>query len=580
MTSYPPITTMVWQSLLPRERKKLFWIWVVIMVQMVVETFSLGLIIPVVGLLTQDSYLVSVPFVAQYLRDFTQSQVLVVSMMFMSALFVSKSFFVFWATKFQQRFTTSVSSRIAQTTFLKYLRQPYEFHLERNSATLIANVDNARSIVSGGLDPMLLLLTDGIVSLGLFALLIYVEPVGTILVVALFSVSSLVIRTITKGPIARWGELRKFHSREVFRHMQQGLGAVKEIKVMGREHQFLDAHERHLRLRMEMDRRFTTMQSIPRLSFEALAMIGLCVLVVVMVASNKPVSAVMPTLGLFAVTAFRVIPSVSRMLASIQTINYTTPIAATIFRDAGLREDFDEAVKTNRQFSFAISFEHVTFRYTGSQRSVLNDVSFVINRGDAVGIIGSSGSGKSTLINIVLGLLAPSSGRMLVDGEDITVCRRWWQNQIGYVPQDIYLIDDTLRKNIAFGISDDEIDEIALQRAVADAQLDMFIASLPAGLETVVGERGVRLSGGQCQRIGIARALYNNPLVLILDEATSALDSETEAGVMQAVRGLFGKKTVLIIAHRTSTVAYCDRIFSLNDGELVGIGNPTEMLTE
>ena len=571
---------MVWQSLLPRERKKLFWIWVVIMVQMVVETFSLGLIIPVVGLLTQDSYLVSVPFVAQYLRDFTQSQVLVVSMMFMSALFVSKSFFVFWATKFQQRFTTSVSSRIAQTTFLKYLRQPYEFHLERNSATLIANVDNARSIVSGGLDPMLLLLTDGIVSLGLFALLIYVEPVGTILVVALFSVSSLVIRTITKGPIARWGELRKFHSREVFRHMQQGLGAVKEIKVMGREHQFLDAHERHLRLRMEMDRRFTTMQSIPRLSFEALAMIGLCVLVVVMVASNKPVSAVMPTLGLFAVTAFRVIPSVSRMLASIQTINYTTPIAATIFRDAGLREDFDEAVKTNRQFSFAISFEHVTFRYTGSQRSVLNDVSFVINRGDAVGIIGSSGSGKSTLINIVLGLLAPSSGRMLVDGEDITVCRRWWQNQIGYVPQDIYLIDDTLRKNIAFGISDDEIDEIALQRAVADAQLDMFIASLPAGLETVVGERGVRLSGGQCQRIGIARALYNNPLVLILDEATSALDSETEAGVMQAVRGLFGKKTVLIIAHRTSTVAYCDRIFSLNDGELVGIGNPTEMLTE
>lgn len=580
MMPYPPITTMVWKSLLPHERKKLFGIWVVIMVQMVVETFSLGLIIPVVGLLTRDSYADSIPFVAQYFRGLTQSQVLVISMASMSVIYVAKSFFVFWATKLQQNFSTSVAVRIAQTTFLKYLRQPYEFHLERNSATLIANVDNARSIVSGGLDPILLLLTDGIVSLGLFTLLVYVEPVGTILVITLFGVFGLLIRSITKGPISRWGELRKFHSREVFRHMQQGLGAVKEIKIMGREQQFLDAHQKHLELRMEMDRRYTTMQSIPRLSFESLAMVGLGAVVVVMVASSKPLTDIMPTLGLFAATAFRVIPSIGRMLASIQTISYSTPIAATIFRDVGLAEEYVESVREDRNFQSYLEFRRVNFGYAGSKFSVLKEVSFFINRGEAVGIVGSSGAGKSTLIDIVLGLLTPTSGKVFVDGQDMTVCRRWWQDQIGYVPQDIYLIDDTLRNNIAFGIPEIEIDEVAVQQAVDAAQLNVFVDSLPAGLGTVVGERGVRLSGGQCQRIGIARALYHNPSVLVLDEATSALDSETEAGVMEAVRKLFGEKTVLIIAHRTSTVAHCDRIFRFHDGELVDSGDPSKMLNE
>lgn len=580
MMPYPPITTMVWKSLLPHERKKLFGIWVVIMVQMVVETFSLGLIIPVVGLLTRDSYADSIPFVAQFFRGLTQSQVLIISMASMSVIYVAKSFFVFWATKLQQNFSTSVAVRIAQTTFLKYLRQPYEFHLERNSATLIANVDNARSIVSGGLDPILLLLTDGIVSLGLFTLLVYVEPVGTILVITLFGVFGLLIRSITKGPISRWGELRKFHSREVFRHMQQGLGAVKEIKIMGREQQFLDAHQKHLELRMEMDRRYTTMQSIPRLSFESLAMVGLGAVVVVMVASSKPLTDIMPTLGLFAATAFRVIPSIGRMLASIQTISYSTPIAATIFRDVGLAEEYVESVREDRNFQSYLEFRRVNFGYAGSKFSVLKEVSFFINRGEAVGIVGSSGAGKSTLIDIVLGLLTPTSGKVFVDGQDMTVCRRWWQDQIGYVPQDIYLIDDTLRNNIAFGVPEIEIDEVAVQQAVDAAQLNAFVDSLPAGLGTVVGERGVRLSGGQCQRIGIARALYHNPSVLVLDEATSALDSETEAGVMEAVRKLFGEKTVLIIAHRTSTVAHCDRIFRFHDGELVDSGDPSKMLNE
>lgn len=580
MMPYPPITTMVWKSLLPHERKKLFGIWVVIMVQMVVETFSLGLIIPVVGLLTRDSYADSIPFVAQYFRGLTQSQVLIISMASMSVIYVAKSFFIFWATKLQQNFSTSVAVRIAQTTFLKYLRQPYEFHLERNSATLIANVDNARSIVSGGLDPILLLLTDGIVSLGLFALLVYVEPVGTIFVITLFGFFGLLIRSITKGPISRWGELRKFHSREVFRHMQQGLGAVKEIKIMGREQQFLDAHQKHLELRMEMDRRYTTMQSIPRLSFESLAMVGLGVVVVVMVASSKPLTDIMPTLGLFAATAFRVIPSIGRMLASIQTISYSTPIAATIFRDVGLAEEYVESVKVDRNFHSYLEFRRVNFGYAGSKHSVLKEVSFFINRGEAVGIVGSSGAGKSTLIDIVLGLLTPTSGKVFVDGQDMTVCRRWWQDQIGYVPQDIYLIDDTLRNNIAFGVPEFEIDEVAVQQAVDAAQLNAFVDSLPAGLGTVVGERGVRLSGGQCQRIGIARALYHNPSVLVLDEATSALDSETEAGVIEAVRKLFGEKTVLIIAHRTSTVAHCDRIFRFHDGELVDSGDPSKMLNE
>ena len=569
---------MVWQTLNAAERRRLFGIWVLILIGMILETFSLGLIIPMVGLLTQDDYKTKIPFGESLFSDLDQRQLLVVAMLFVVIIYIIKSSFVYWSALHQRRFVNAASARVSQETFTKYLRQPYEFHLERNSATLIANVENAKAIITGGLDPILVLLTDGLVAIGLFSLLIYIEPVGTLCVVALFSVSAVTFRVLTRERIHRWGTARKFHSRKVLQHLQQGLGGAKEIKVLGREQQFLMDHERHLYSNMDVDRRFTMMQLLPRLWLETLTMIGLAALVLIMIGSGTSISSILPTLGLFAATAFRVMPSISRILASIQTIGYTRPLALTVFRDLQLTEDVDQRVGTRSEFEQSIELVDVTFRYKDAHRSALSNVSFRVDRGEAVGIIGTSGAGKSTLVDVLLGLLSPSSGKVCVDGKDIADHRRWWQDQVGYVPQTIYLTDDTLLNNVAFGLPAEDIDRDAVGRAIAAAQLDEFVGSLPDGLDTIVGERGVRLSGGQRQRIGIARALYHDPSVLVLDEATSALDSETESGVMEAVRGLLGKKTVIIVAHRTTTVSYCNRILRFEDGSLVAQGSPAELL--
>lgn len=545
---------------------------------MVLETFSLGLIIPIVSLLTQEDYKSRIPLGDSVLADVSQRQVLVLAMAFIVLVHVTKSAFVYFSALNQRRFINSVAARISHDTFKRYLRQPYQFHLERNSAHLISNVDNAKALITGGLDPILVVLTDGLVVVGLLALLLFVEPLGTLCIVALFSISTLSFRMLTRRRIVHWGVARKLHFQQVLQHLQQGLAGAKEIKVLGREKQFLIDHERHLHASMDVDRRFTMIQLLPRLWLETLTVVGLAALVSVIVGSGASLSSILPLLGLFAATAFRVMPSISRILASFQTISYTLPIAKTVFEDFQLVEEVDQFGQTPSAFEKSIEFVGVFFRYEITGRPALRDVNFRIERGEAVGVIGASGAGKSTLVDVLLGLLAPSAGEVCVDEVNIANHRRWWQDQIGYVPQTIYLTDDTLLSNVAFGLPAEDIDRAAVERAISASQLDEFVNSLPEGLNTVVGERGVRLSGGQRQRIGIARALYHDPSVLVLDEATSALDSETESGVMEAVRGLLGKKTVIIVAHRTTTVSYCNRILRFEDGSLVAQGSPSEIL--
>jgi ABC-type multidrug transport system fused ATPase/permease subunit len=288
---------------------------------------------------------------------------------------------------------------------------------------------------------------------------------------------------------------------------------------------------------------------------------------------------IVPTLALFAAAAFRLMPSVTRILNAIHTLRYGTPV------DDALYDELKDAVyqppakATTRAPAFHTSIElsNITYSYPDGHRPALDAVSLAVRKGESVGFVGPSGCGKSTLVDLVLGLFVADAGRVMVDGQDIQQNVRAWQDQIGYVPQSVYLTDDTLRRNVAFGLANHQIDEAAVQRAIKAAQLDEFVASLPNGLETIVGERGVRLSGGEHQRIGIARALYHDPAVLVLDEATSALDAATEQGVMRAVTALQGSKTLLIVAHRISTVAQCDRLYRLEQGRVVAAGEPSQV---
>jgi ABC-type multidrug transport system fused ATPase/permease subunit len=312
---------------------------------------------------------------------------------------------------------------------------------------------------------------------------------------------------------------------------------------------------------------------LPRLWLELLAVVGLATLVIVMLAQGREMATIVPTLGLFAAAAFRLMPSVNRVLNSAQALRYYLPVVNTLREELKLAAPEQTARRqpgpATSGFQTEICLANICYTYPSAAAPALKNLIIRIRKGESVGFVGPSGSGKSTLVDVILGLLTPGAGQVLVDGENIQHDLRAWQDQIGYVPQSIYLTDDTLRRNVAFGLADEAIDDAAVKRAVRAAQLEEFVAGLPKGLETFVGERGIRLSGGQRQRIGIARALYHDPAVLVLDEATSALDMATERGVMQAVNALQGSKTLLIVAHRLSTVGGCDRLYRLEQGRIV-----------
>ncbi|MFN3667225.1 MAG: ABC transporter ATP-binding protein, partial [Sediminibacterium sp.] len=322
-----------------------------------------------------------------------------------------------------------------------------------------------------------------------------------------------------------------------------------------------------------------TLQQIPRLYLELLAVMGLSGLIIMMLVQGKPLSLLLPTLGVFVVGAFRMIPSVNRIMISIQGIKSAEPVVQVLYDEFKMFERAKEPDPVNAiHFTSEIIANNVSFKYESAKSITLKNVSISIKKGESVGFFGSSGSGKSTLVDIILGLLKANEGAVTVDGVNIQDNIRSWQTQIGYVPQTIYLTDDSLLKNIAFGVDDENIDLAAVNRAIDAAQLNEFISSLPDGMQTKVGERGVRLSGGQRQRIGIARALYHDPEFLVLDEATSSLDNSTESAVMEAVNLLRGQKTLLIVAHRLSTLKHCDRLYQLSKGIIIKQGSVENMI--
>jgi ABC-type multidrug transport system fused ATPase/permease subunit len=549
-----------------------------VIVGMFLETISLGIVVPIIGILTQDDYQQKYPFIVDIFGNLSREELISAVMVAMVLIYVVRSLFLFWSLWIQKGFSASVSGRLSQSLFSIYLRQPYMFHLQRNSSTLMRNAKNATSVVTCGVDPFLVLLTDGLVAIAMFALLIAVEPVGTLAVLLVFGLSTFVFQRTTRRRIDNWGYQVDYHETKILQHLQEGFGGAKDVKVLGRENEFLSQHEKHLGESIRINRIYNVILTLPRSFMEIITIVGLCLLVVSMVVRGRELADIVPILGLFAAAAFRVMPSINRLLMATQTLIFNRSIIASVYKDFLLDSPESHSLKSETKFATQLELTDVSFKYPTAATASLQNVSLVVKRGEAVGFVGPSGAGKSTLVDVILGLFAPTSGVVKVDGQDVQQNLRNWQNQIGYVPQAIYLTDDTLRRNVAFGLNDENIDDNLVRNAIRLAQLEEFVATLPEKLETVVGERGVRLSGGQRQRIGIARALYHNPSVLVLDEATSSLDTPTEHGVMQAVQALQGSKTVLIVAHRLSTVEYCDRLYKIENARITEEGTFHEVV--
>jgi ATP-binding cassette, subfamily B, bacterial PglK len=572
------------------ERRDTIIFFLLMLVAMLLETFSIGLIVPLIKVLSDPEVISSTNYLSGAINflGIENYRLLVISVSVALVLaFLIKNLYLAFFIWFKVRFISNLRMNLSNRLFQTYLSQPYTFHLQRNSGQLLQNISTEVLIFTGRLlTPMAVLMSELLVLIGLVILLLIVEPAGALIIMTTFSIIGWLIISLTRPHIKRWGKLRQFHDGKRIQHLQQGLGGVKVALMLQKTDYFLGQYQYHNSQSTYAGKRQGFFSEILRTWFEVLAVIGVAIMILLLTIQDHKVSTVFVVLGVFAAAAFRIMPSVTRIIAAIQSIRYSMPVLNRLHEEFKIKESsyyrasFKDDKKKRSNFSDKLIFNNVSFSYPETNKPSLNDVTIKIKHGECIGIIGSSGAGKTTLVDILLGLIQPDSGKISIDGNDISDSVSNWQRQIGYVPESIFLIDDSLRKNIAFGIPDNEINDDLIEKAIRSAQLEDFVKTLPDGVNTFVGERGIRISGGQRQRIGIARALYHDPKVLVFDEATSALDNSTEREIMKTVHLMHQYKTIIIIAHRLSTVEKCDRLYVLDFGKIIDEGIPSDLLPQ
>lgn len=548
------------------------------------EALSIGLVFPLMLALIDPDAVQRIQWlgrVADILGADNQQDLVVALGVSIGAIFIVKNICTAMLVRWQFRILFAAEADVGVRLFVEYLKSPWQMIAERNSSELIRNASASTShaFLSFLIPGLTLLVEAGLATAVLITLLI-VDPVVAVISLALVGIASGGYYMVVRRGLAQVGSDFQKAQFNLLNHLKQGIGAGREIRVLGRTDEFIRqlSDARDLYAGAQSKRAILT--QMPRYYLETVLVI-VVLAAVWAVLQTRVMTEVAPVIALFGVAALRLMASASRILASAQQVRIGLEPLTVVHQDlygpmSVAPLDRGSPVNTSPSEFKGISISNVGFFYHDKE-TVLNDINVDIPWGSSVGIVGPSGSGKSTLIDIILGLLSPQSGVVQVDGRDIRSDLKGWQSRIGYVPQTIYLTDDSLRKNIAFGLPDAQIDDDAVLRAAHMAQLDDLLADLPDGLRTIVGEMGSTLSGGQRQRVGIARALYHDPDVLLLDEATSALDNEAENAVVSAVEALKQQKTVVVVAHRLSTVRRCDCLFYLEKGRVSGQGTFDEL---
>ena len=572
--------SQVWSILLPDERRRSFLVVVLMLAATALEMLSVGLVVPVLAFMTSDASALPAPLrrLVAWLGDPSSSQAVLIVLAYLVVIFALKAGFVLCVTYWQARYVRAVQANVSQRLFSVVLAQPWTFHLRRNSSALTHVVEESQAFAQT-CTHLLQVISETLVGVGLLALLLWYEPVGAAIVTATLLLAVWLLTRTVRTRSRRWADGVNHHKRLLRQQMQHGLAGIKEVKMYGCEREFAADFRTHTDATARLATLQWLVEQIPRPSFEVIAVVTLLVLTAAATWHGATVRSLLPILGLYATVAFRMLPSINQATIAAHRLRHAEPMIASLVRHLALERSLPQPGPSMLvPFRDRIRLERVTFRYPTGGTDVLDDVDITIPHGAAVGFVGGSGAGKSTLVDVLLGLLPPSAGRVTVDGLDIQDNLRGWQEIIGYVPQSIYLLDGSIRRNVAFGVPEAVIDDEAVARALAAARLDEFVRGLPQGVDTVVGERGAWLSGGQRQRIAIARALYHDPQVLVLDEATSSLDTETEREVMAAVEALHGTKTLVIVAHRLGTVAQGDGLHRVEGGRIVRSGAFAEVV--
>jgi ATP-binding cassette, subfamily B, bacterial PglK len=552
------------------------------------EAVGVGLIMPFVALI-QNPRIVETSRPLQILQNLsgatTEIGVVCAFGIGLAVMFVAKNAYLSFVQWLQFRFIAGRQVGLARHLVERYLGNQYTFHLQHNSSELIQNVMLQVHLISNHvLVSVFTIAVEALTVLVVLCAMVAVEPLLVPVVGASISVIAFGLYRSVQQKSLKLGEHEKACQADMIRWLQQGLGGIKEAQVIGVERFFLDSFGRAAEGLGRAEAQHRWMMLLPRYVLESLGIVALVAISLGMLLRGRPPEAVLPVLGVLAIAAVRLLPSVSRILACLTDIRHNVPPVEAIYAVASAPERFrtlsDQSVEP-LVFQQELSLLDVEYRYPGAARPSLRGVTLTIRRGESIAFVGGSGAGKTTIADVLIGLLEPTAGKIEVDGKPLDGDRLLgWRHSVGYIPQQVYLCDDSVLRNIAFGIEDSKIDRARVERAIDAARLREFIESMPEGLDTFVGERGVRISGGQRQRIGIARALYLEPQVLVLDEATSALDGKTEREIVEAIERIRSERTAIIIAHRLSTVRNCDRLVFMKDGSVVQVGSWNELYAE
>ena len=540
------------------------------------ELLGVAVFQPFVNIIMMPDSIQENPYLARIYQMFgcsTTESFLTVVALGIIVIYVVKNVYLWVEQNLIMKFTYGMQQKLSTRLLTTYLSEPYTFHLNKNIAELQRSMQEDTGLFTQVLMHTLQLVAEVVVCIVLGVYLFTVSNSITVVIVGLLILCVVLFTKITKRFTEQLGKEAQVYKGKLYQWVNQSLGGVKEVKVLNREEFFVSSYKKYYGLYIKGVRINRLLSITPKYMVEAVCMTGLLIAIIIKLNfGHGELENFIPQLATFAVAAFRLLPSVGRINEHVNNILYAVPSVDLIYGDLKGIEDYQESKgeEEGKEWSFehGITAKHITYAYPNTDTNVLEDANCVIPKGKTVAFIGSSGAGKTTMADIILGLLAPQRGKILVDDIDVFKNLTMWHHQIGYIPQVIYLSDDTIRNNIAFGIHEDQIDEEAVRTALKKAQLAEFVDTLPDGLDTIVGYRGVRLSGGQRQRIGIARALYHDPEILVLDEATSALDNETETAVMEAIESLQGSKTMIIIAHRLTTIQNADIIYEVGDGKV------------
>jgi len=544
------------------------------------ELLGIGAVLPIVTLLSSSEPLQGSPFLKNLfdlLQPESQAHFVTLVLVGVVFLYVAKNIYLFILMYLQVRFSFSKHYQIKSRLFRSYMHSPYWFHLKHNSAELLRNLNLVGNVISMVLAPVMVCVTEVMMILAIFGLLVWVDPASAIVITLGQGILVGGYFFMVRRKLTALGEINKRCEGKTIQQVHQGLGSIKEVKILGQEDFFDKSYSSYLWGLTNSLRSEVVIGNSVRFIVETITVVLVLGVMIALLQFGEYPSSVLTTFSLFAVAAVRLMPTINRFTVNLVQIRFGIPSLNEIYSHLKDCEKYVTDV-SERKPAERMVFEHqvelvdISFQYKDAPNLSLDSISLSIPKNSTVGLVGASGAGKTTAVDVIIGLLKPAKGKILVDGKDIHETLFSWQRQIGYIPQSIYLADDTVKNNVAFGLPAESIDEDQVWKALELAQLDEFIRGTGEGLRTMVGENGVRLSGGQRQRIGIARALYFEPQVLVMDEATAALDSETERVFMESVEKLGHQKTIIIIAHRLTTVKNCDIIFFLDQGCLVASG--------